>query len=215
KRSWDDTVADANELATYAQAATQMGEKKWVKIANDWIRSSCYRFFCHGGAKKAMIKWMKKVNGGAATKASLDSLTLCNNLMESKDPTLGVAFNEKIRMLDIGACYNPLLAPADASAAFSIDVGVPQDAMDVLGVDLYPANPSVLQCDFLNVVVADPESGVETAEAIDIIDGDDYKRVVSLPAQSFDAACMCLVLSYLPDPMQRLKMIQNAWALLK
>jgi hypothetical protein len=217
-KSWEDTVADAKELATYAHAAAQMGEKKWVKTANEWIRNTCYRFFCQGGARKALLKTMKKANGGTISKASFDSLKLSENLMESKNPTLGSAFNEKIRMLDIGACYNPLAtanSSDDPSAGFTIMAGFPPDAFDVLGVDLYPANQSVLQCDFLNVNVSSPDIPLRTAPAIDIIDGKDYQRVVSIPAQSYDAACMCLVLSYLPEPNQRLQMVQNAWAVLK
>lgn len=212
-KSWDSTVANADDLATYAQAATQMGEKKWVRIANDWIRSSCYKFFFHGGAKKAYIKSLKKANGGQVSKEALKSLTLSNNLMDNNETSLGSAFDSKIRMLDVGACYNPLAA--SESAGFSIDAGVPQDSIDLLGIDLYPANPTVLQCDFLNVDISPPATAVQTGPALDILEAGDYCRVVSLPAESFDAACMCLVLSYLPDPAQRLKMVQNAWALLK
>jgi hypothetical protein len=209
-KTWSDTVADASELATYAQAAAQMGEKHWVRIANEWMRGACYRFFCAGGARKALIKNMKK-----STKTyDIGSIKLSDNLMEHKDTSLGAAFDSKIRVLDVGACYNPLVE--EGGNGFALQAGVPRDSMDVLGVDLYPASPSVLQCDFLNVVITAYDSAAKTGPAEGMVEGagEGYTRVVSLPAESFDAAVMCLVLSYLPESPQRVQMVMNARRLL-
>ena len=213
-KTWGDTLSGTGELAAYAEAATKMGEKRWVQQANSWIRQSCYRFFCLGGARKAFAKAAKKPNGN---RVDMTGMVLSDDLMgiERRIPTDGEnPPRSKIRVLDVGACYNPLVE--EHCSLFSNEAAVPSDSFDVLGVDLYPANASVLQCDFLNVSISSASSSVQTAPASDFLSADteEYRRVVSLPSESYEAVTMCLVLSYLPDPLQRLKMVENARKLL-
>lgn len=182
-----------------------MGEKAWVKAGNEWIESTALKY-CRIGSKDTTV-------------------TELNSTIE------------KIRLLDVGSCYNPFESCSNASA------------FTVTALDLCPAKDSVFLCDFLKVSVGEAGSTMNVrliqqqkeeekedssnfpskARRMDD-DGrrlpmDAEKRVdavlnreqeiVSLPASSFDAVAMSLVLSYLPDPVQRREMLCKARALLR
>ena len=95
-----------------------------------------------------------------------------------------------VRLLDVGSCYNPFL-------------GTP--GFQVTALDLCPMSPTVLICDFLELHVGDKDSSPVFA---------DNQRLAELPAESFDAVTISLVLSYLPTPELRAKMISKARSLL-
>ena len=182
-----------------------MGEKAWVKAGNEWIEST--------------------------------ALNRCT--IDSKDTTMAELNTgiEKIRLLDVGSCYNPFECCSNASA------------FTVTALDLCPAKESVFLCDFLKVSVGVVGSAMNTrliqqqkedcrehtpnfptkARRIDE-DGrripmdaeqkveavfNSEQEIISLPAGSFDAVAMSLVLSYLPDPAQRREMLCKARALLR
>ena len=109
----------------------------------------------------------------------------------------------RIRLVDVGSCYNPI-GKSDAAAAF-----------DVTALDLCPTDPSVLQCDFLALEIG-PEGSApvieypaESEAAVSV-----SPRLRCLPAASFDVVTMSLVLNYLPTPTQREDMVRKARQLL-
>jgi hypothetical protein len=232
KVSWTDAVAAGSHLNAYASAAVQMGAKPWVRNANEWMKQSIFRFFCRGVAKKVHSKAVKKLGSLNSPLVDLynsnwDYLkNLCDNLMETVISETHTEYSP-IRVLDVGSCYNPLASPVDGESVLDIDAVVPLDAFQITPVDLYPANPSVFQCDFLNVqfasltptcapdTLAPPETpplGV-VSEPIVLTESNNetlYRRVVSLVPEYYDAVTMSLVLSYLPSPQQRVTMIRNA-----
>jgi len=71
-----------------------------------------------------------------------------------------------------------------------------------LPLDLAPANPAVLRCDFLHVDI-----GCET-----VVEGG---QLLSLAREAFNAVVFCLVLEYLPSPGQRLVCLERGAALLR
>lgn len=152
--------------------------------------------------------------------------------------------DEKIRLLDVGSCYNPFQQCANA-VAFA-----------VTALDLCPANESVYVCDFLKVSVgpanssiavspilaptdSNSNSNVGTKTSESDLESPEYKvrrliaegssvpiegralysnnqlEIVSLPMESFDAVAMSLVLSYLPSPVERQEMLRKARSLLR
>ena len=196
----------SNLIQSYAIAANSMGEKAWVKAGNVWIESMALQH-CLGEQK-------------------------CSNdtgVVEANNIT------RKIRLLDVGSCYNPFESCSNA-AAFS-----------VTALDLCPAKDSVFICDFLKVSIGEygsemialpirQKEGDEVlcsskSRRIDIeghkdsrpVDADQkveavknsQQEIVSLPAGSFDVVAISLVLSYLPDPAQRCEMLRKARALLR
>lgn len=197
-----------------------MGEKAWVKAGNAWIESMALQH-CISSQESSKEKDIE-----------------VSEMVNSK-PT------EKIRLLDVGSCYNPFESCSNA-AAFA-----------VTALDLCPAKDSVYLCDFLKVSVANSGSVMEVrliqqqqeedneGPAIDHLSSSKARRldeegrrfpqdshplgsdrkaeavsnssqeIVSLPAGSFDAVAMSLVLSYLPDPAQRRVMLLKAQELLR
>eukprot|EP00981_Chlorochromonas_danica_P006710 scaffold1463_cov189-Ochromonas_danica.AAC.5 len=197
---WDSAMTDEDALKGYADSAVAMGQKSWVKEANDWMATFIVNYFMNGGAMKYYIKLLS--NATPAVKPCRTALNLTRNLMfvPGEASANGQPYNRKIKVLDVGSCYNPLQnGPCGSN-------------LDVTAVDLYPGDPSVYQCDFLKLQVGEKDS-------LPIIEVDpqnpQFKRVKQLPAESFDAVTMSLVLSYLPSPDKREQMIATARALLR
>lgn len=196
KKAWDEVVVDQQiDYQSYADAATLMGNKKWVQDGIKWMENFAISYFRRGMARKEYLRMMD------GTMHADDFQKLCQSikkdLMASEVDCNGY---NRIKILDVGSCYNPIINSPNA------------DAFDVTAIDLCPKNTSVYQCDFLNLRV----SNTDTVSVItDSGDPSGIKALTSLPAASFDAVVFSLVLSYLPAPSQRLAMIKKAHMLLK
>ena len=88
------------------------------------------------------------------------------------------------RILDVGSCTN----------YFGRLHG---ELLDVTAVDLAPGHRSVLPCDFLELPIGPPGSGIEIEEAPEGL------VLQRLPAQHFDVVVMALLFSVLPSPHAR------------
>ena len=88
--------------------------------------------------------------------------------------------------------------------------GIPR--IDATAIDLCPqaGNPNVLQADFLQLPLGEPGSEPLIEPSERHIGG----ALCRLPAESYDALALSLVLSYLPTPRQRGAMIRKARQLL-
>lgn len=130
--------------------------------------------------------------GGYALRKYRRSLHRRGQLAERDDLSdeRDVLEGKEVRLLDVGSCYNPFLS---------------SPGFQVTAVDLCPMSPSVLACDFLELQVGEKHSPPIMAE---------NQRLVQLPAESFDAVTISLVLSYLPTPELRAKMVSKARSLL-
>ena len=213
---WTKATANEASLAVYSTAAEKMGDRLWVQKGNDWMKQFAIQFFKEGGAKKHYMRVLREqylVDHGIEW-PNEESIK-CN---ESLDRDLVKAL--KIRLLDVGSCYNP----------FGTETGASSSLLDVTALDLYPAHPSVLQCDFLNLAVGSPDSapvtvgpsGSSTISSSSsgtgnqdtTLDPTQMTKLLQLPAGSFDVVTMSLVLNYLPSPVHRELMIAKARQLL-
>lgn len=244
---WSDVAANEASLSVYSTAAAAMGTKTWVAECNEWMKTFAYTYFRNGGARKHHMR-----------KTTIQSDFECQNVINKekvdfqKDLMLLSADQvpSKIRLLDVGSCYNPIAKSAEA------------ESFAVTALDLYPADPTVFQCDFLNVGIGsegsapiiemqqpiEPTAACTTQSNSSITakhackkrrlskdeasavpaEGECIQKIapeiaqnvhtsaklLQLPAASFDAVTMSLVLNYLPTPAQRLQMVRNARALL-
>ena len=245
---WNKVASNDQSLAVYSEAANAMGSKLWVVECNKWFETFSISYFRKGGARKHFIKTKcSRQNAVNQVQEHQDQpeLLLERDLMQ---PTADCSTPQRIKILDVGSCYNPIAKSEQA------------EQFDVTALDLYPVNASVLQCDFLNLVISEPgtspsvitphtkadgdtnpsakrqkvepmgvssvpvtvdgavgshngsENGVHISSGT--VQGDSSLKLLSLPAHSYDVVTMCLVVSYLPTPEQRLRMIQQARALL-
>jgi len=208
KEDWSTVATDSASLAAYSAAASAMGTRKWVMDCNDWMETFALGFFKYGTARRHFVREHQRKNDPERKHANTTSLVkqLAKDLTTVDNP-----HGTRIKLLDVGSCYNPIGRSSNT------------DVFDVTALDLYPADPSVYQCDFLNIAIGDhdsqpqiiPAQQSETNTDSVLPQGRDKQRLASLPKGSFDVVTMSLVLNYLPSPEQRLTMIRNARALLR
>lgn len=192
--SWDEAIGNETNLEKYSDAATKMGEKQWVKSGNHWMENRIIDYFRNGGKQRSIARSLRR-NMSTEEDSIID--------MEDTD-----SIPEKIRLVDVGSCYNPFTS-SPSSHLFS-----------VIALDLFPADKSVYKCDFLSLIISDAsireESIViigdkkrkrEEESIVTAVDKSD-QTLTSLPATSAEAVTFSLVLSYLPDPQQRLAMVR-------
>jgi hypothetical protein len=206
-----------------------MGTTRWVVESNMWMESFALSYFRHGGARKHYLdknynireaqfpSWEEKKEFVGRLEKDLMARTSGEDAT-GNGAKYDYADARKIRLLDVGSCYNPI--------GKSNQAGV----FDVTALDLFPADPTVFQCDFLNLTVGPAGSvpissstttttaatGIEEQrpDQGDAMVASSAGTLTQLPAGSFDAVTMSLVLSYLPTPEQRAAMIRKARQLL-
>eukprot|EP00981_Chlorochromonas_danica_P015867 scaffold14717_cov168-Ochromonas_danica.AAC.14 len=185
---WGQVTTNQEALVTYKNAANAMGQKVWVMEANRWMADYCIRFFCQGGAARHYRKTHAKSPQCLITE-------LCNTT------------DRKIRLLDVGSCYNPLARLSSVSNYF-----------DITALDLCPGDDSVFKADFLDVSVLSAANyqadGRVVLEKTMAWTPEGRAELSGLTAGAFDAVTMSLVLSYLPNPTVREAMIYKAKQLL-
>lgn len=107
------TNPEQPRLQEYADAATFMGKKRWVMMCNQWLLNFSKSYFLCDDGKKAFLKRKRRAyreEHGRAPEPEIENFTL------SPFPL------EKIRLLDVGSCYNPLVA-LEGSERFDITGG--------------------------------------------------------------------------------------------
>ncbi|XP_012226201.1 S-adenosylmethionine sensor upstream of mTORC1 [Linepithema humile] len=196
KVAWERHVARNDVLQNYAASMQKLATKCWADNNSrngtycrmEWIKTQCKEYFFNGGKEKYDIR-ERDIN----TKMTLEKLSNENKMSENKQINVKNKLQnfqkQKISILDVGSCYNPL----------SID-----PAFDVTAIDLISAVEGVFQCDFLNVAI----------EGETILSWDE-REIHQLSANSFDAVVFSLLLEYLPCPKQRYVCCRNAYNVLK
>uniref|UniRef100_UPI00358E24B6 S-adenosylmethionine sensor upstream of mTORC1 isoform X2 n=1 Tax=Myxine glutinosa TaxID=7769 RepID=UPI00358E24B6 len=115
-----------------------------------------------------------------------------------KTTALLLSPSHKIRLLDVGSCFNPFLK---------------YDEFLAIGIDIFPAVQNVYRCDFLSLELDAPLLLMPENK-------DDFVRqlpgpvIRSLPRDLFHAIVFSLLLSYFPSPQQRWLCCQKAYELL-
>ncbi|XP_055882761.1 S-adenosylmethionine sensor upstream of mTORC1-like isoform X3 [Biomphalaria glabrata] len=193
----------------YANAMYQLATQHWSKHAEtriDWCHRIAVDYFLYDGLKAALEKDKKrKYYMDLRAQAKDDDLKLCDtlNVDKSSDRVQSVDQQvtnckeaccnvqvvlpvvKKIRLLDVGSCYNPFLG---------------LEHFETVGVDLVPAQQTVLKCDFLQLTIH------SLPPAIDALTYD-LKNLASpvnqLPKASFHVVVFSLLLEYFPSPVQR------------
>ncbi|XP_057320099.1 S-adenosylmethionine sensor upstream of mTORC1 isoform X1 [Microplitis mediator] len=196
--AWARHLARTDDLQNYAASMQELATNHWNINNNNkqvtdksncrirWIKNKCHEYFLNGGKDKyneREIEIMKKLN--------LDEFNDTPEELLSKNNRKGSELDKeviKIKMLDVGSCYNP----------FADD-----DNLDVTAIDLVPASDQVLQCDFLNVDIGDKTLS------------NDKKGIVEFEKKSFDVCIFSLLLEYFPCPEQRFRCCEKAYELLK
>lgn len=136
---WSDVAANTSALKDYSVMAQAMGDKAWVLEANWWMANFIREFFFGDTAAKFARKYFTPF----LCRTDADSHPLVQQYLHSLQNSIIVhpstvsastsaasegEVSKKVRVLDVGSCYNPLARSPDA--AF----------LDITAIDLHPAN---------------------------------------------------------------------------
>ena len=150
-----------------------------------WCVDVCDEYFVGGALVKMIGKDLRRQEHNMRTLVPPE-------LLPSSDTDLERTVQEmfgfrKWKLLDVGSCYNPF-------SKF--------DKFEVTAIDIAPAHPTVLSCDFLSVNIL--ESSTK-------FDGESLGNSLQhIKAGSFDIVIFSLLLSYFPSTQQRLQCCINA-----
>uniref|UniRef100_A0A2K6EKP4 S-adenosylmethionine sensor upstream of mTORC1 n=1 Tax=Propithecus coquereli TaxID=379532 RepID=A0A2K6EKP4_PROCO len=157
-------------------------------------REVCREYFQNGGKRKALEKDEKRAVLATKTTPALnihESSKLEGHLtnLSFTNPefiTELLQASGKIRLLDVGSCFNPFLK---------------FEEFLTVGIDIVPAVESVYKCDFLNLQLQQPLQLAQ--DAIDAFLKQLKNPIDSLPGELFHVVVFSLLLSYFPSPYQR------------
>uniref|UniRef100_A0A224YNI7 S-adenosylmethionine sensor upstream of mTORC1 n=1 Tax=Rhipicephalus zambeziensis TaxID=60191 RepID=A0A224YNI7_9ACAR len=178
---WRDHCEDVKTRSKYAESMLQLATTIWpYKDRIEWCHHTMREYFFGGGLERSLQRHYRKMG-----------LQCPESIIKQAREDLGLA-EEKMRLLDVGSCYNPFSAYSD---------------IDAVAIDLTPATEDVIECDFLKLKIT--PRGAEKPE------GSLKTPLEALPESSFQAVIFCLVLEYLPSCAQRWSFCRKAASLLK
>ncbi|XP_008309925.1 S-adenosylmethionine sensor upstream of mTORC1 isoform X2 [Cynoglossus semilaevis] len=194
---WREHCEDEQTLSEYALAMKNLADNHWAKNSEgegriEWCRSVCQEYFLNGGMKRMLEKDEKSSKIAMAI-----TVAPANSLPHSTTPS-SVSHLGKMRLLDVGSCFNPFLK---------------FDEFLTVGIDIVPAVETVYKCDFLNLQLQRP---VQLADdAVEAFLRQLHNPIDALPAQLFHVVVFSLLLSYFPSPYQRWICCKKAHELLE
>ncbi|GIX67606.1 s-adenosylmethionine sensor upstream of mTORC1 [Caerostris extrusa] len=180
---WQEHIKEEELRKKYSSAMLKLATEIWVEkeCRIKWSYKTCIDYFYHGGLERYLLR-QKKIKG-------LQKMNCIIEDEEDEIKSIYLDYKEKLKLLDIGSCYNPFSKFPEFSCT---------------AIDLTPATEDVLQCDFLQLDIQ-KNSDVEANNHSNLI----------LYEESFDIVVMSLVLEYLPASEQRTIFCFKAWQLLK
>ncbi|XP_065148034.1 S-adenosylmethionine sensor upstream of mTORC1 [Paramisgurnus dabryanus] len=196
EKIWREHCEDEQTLSEYATAMKNLADNHWASKCEgegriEWCRSVCQEYFQDGGMRRALEKDDKSARHAAA-----GNNTSVNNLPQLSNPSSSFQIG-RIRLLDVGSCFNPFLK---------------FDEFLTVGIDIVPAVESVFKCDFLNLQLQQPLQ--LASDALDTFLQQLRGPIEALPAQLFHVVVFSLLLSYFPSPYQRWLCCKKAHELL-
>lgn len=181
---WREHLQNEDLLRRYAVAMHTLATCYWDKTMEvsckkdnsriEWVVNSCREYFF-----RSRLLNMFRDKDDKVMKALDENFNYQHHPYEIS----------RVRLLDVGSCYNPFSEFAD---------------FEVTAIDIAPAHESVKYCDFLEVPLGQCLTTGLKPSSID-----------SLPLGYFDAVAFCLLLEYMPSSDQRLLCCQKAYAVLK
>ena len=195
---WKEHCQDQQGLSAYASAMYHLATEHWSKKAEtriDWCANICLDYFLGGGIERILAKEQRRMKYEAAEMQTENIITDQGDtknkdyINPSHDSFLNVILppvTGKLRLLDVGSCYNPFKA---------------YEQFIAVGIDISPASDSVICCDFLSLEIAEDVLG--KSDDIDMYLKDLTGPLHKMPSGSFHVVVFSLLLEYLPCPKQR------------
>ncbi|XP_034983447.1 S-adenosylmethionine sensor upstream of mTORC1 [Zootoca vivipara] len=194
---WREHCEDEETLCEYAEAMKNLADNHWAKTCEgegriEWCCSVSREYFQNGGKRKALEKDEKRA---VLATQSIQTMSIhpASKIEDSSENSNHSSIMDellhpsgKIRLLDVGSCFNPFLK---------------FEEFLTVGIDIVPAVESVYKCDFLNLQIQQPLQLAQ--DAIDAFLKQLKNPIDSLPGELFHIVVFSLLLSYFPSPYQR------------
>ncbi|XP_053261238.1 S-adenosylmethionine sensor upstream of mTORC1 [Podarcis raffonei] len=194
---WREHCEDEETLCEYAEAMKSLADNHWTKTCEgegriEWCCSVSREYFQNGGKRKALEKDEKRA---VLATQSIQTMSIhpASKIEDSSENSNHSSIMDellhpsgKIRLLDVGSCFNPFLK---------------FEEFLTVGIDIVPAVESVYKCDFLNLQIQQPLQLAQ--DAIDAFLKQLKNPIDSLPGELFHIVVFSLLLSYFPSPYQR------------
>ncbi|KAM3925227.1 S-adenosylmethionine sensor upstream of mTORC1 [Leptodactylus fuscus] len=201
---WKEHCKDEGTLCEYAVAMKNLADNHWSKKCDgegriEWCLGVCQEYFFNGGKRKAIEKDARRAALNNPQPPSSDHLLL-SGLDVSNVTSANQNFHlpGKIRLLDVGSCYNPFMK---------------YEGFLAVGIDIVPAVETVFNCDFLNLQIQRP---LQLApDAVDAFLKQLKSPIDNLPSELFHVVVFSLLLSYFPSRYQRWICCKKAHELLE
>ena len=200
---WKLHCSEDDLLKQYSIAMQELATTDWSFNCDgtdrtSWCRDISIDYFFNGGFRKFLEKDERRKKFYALDKknflSGLGSKTTCDEETSIEIPKGFPTNNDfKIKLLDVGSCYNPFATYPE---------------FDTVAIDLFPANRTVVKCDFLSVNVDLDVSLDKCIESVKF--SSDVFCLLKLPAAYFHVVVFSLLLSYIPCPHSRWLMCEKA-----
>ncbi|KAM9807865.1 S-adenosylmethionine sensor upstream of mTORC1 [Neosynchiropus ocellatus] len=192
---WREHVEDEQMLCEYALAMKNLADNHWSVSCEgegriEWCRSVCQEYFLDGGMKRMLDKDEKSAAYSAGPSESSPGARAHGSVFSAEA--------RKMRLLDVGSCFNPFLK---------------FDEFLTVGIDIVPAVETVYKCDFLNLQLQRPLQ--LAGGAVEAFLRQLHNPIDALPGQLFHVVVFSLLLSYFPSPYQRWICCKKAHELLQ
>ncbi|XP_068619772.1 S-adenosylmethionine sensor upstream of mTORC1 [Battus philenor] len=179
QKAWFEHCENKEVLTTYAKCMEKLATVHWENNCDDKSNTATSRIqwstdFCYDYyVNKGYLKFC------AREKDISQKINIKLDKFEH--------FTLPLKLLDVGSCYNPFKK---------------YEFFNVLPIDLYPANNSVYQCDFLKLEIGEKN----------ILE---HNNVKQLKQDSYDIVTFCFLLEYIPHSDLRIEACIKAYKLLK
>ncbi|XP_023950638.2 S-adenosylmethionine sensor upstream of mTORC1 [Bicyclus anynana] len=180
EKAWHNHCSNKEVLNTYAQYMEKLATTHWERNSSDEQSLASSRiswaadFAYEYFINKSFMKHREK---------EID----IGNKINIKVNNTNELYSSPITLLDVGSCYNP----------FRI-----YDFLDVLVIDLCPANDFVFECDFLHVPIESDTILINN-------------KVKQLKENFYNVVTFCFLLEYIPSSELRVNACERAYKLLK
>ena len=188
-------ATDGDVLARYADSMATLAQHHWAP--DEETRGGCRIAWCVETAREFFRAPLGTETGAhpgrGAKRPAPDSAS--ERLVDSRTD------GSRLKLLDVGSCYDPFRRFGD---------------LDVTAFDLCPAPaaaPTVFTGDMLRLDVLPPSDSTDSAAPSEPTTPG--AQLAALPQGSFDCVTLCLVLSYIPDPLERTRVVWTARRLLR
>jgi len=191
---WKEHLENEDVLKNYSNAMKTLATKHWKKLESEnedtsrilWTKTKILDYYFNGGLNNQIIRDTNRLK--RHTEKYPEEIYLTKNVEEEKETRFEEKDNGRIKLLDVGSCYNPFSQFRE---------------FEVTGLDIAPSyEHGVYKADFLTLNISDTSEFCE-------------RSVLSLSRNSFDAVVFSFLLEYLPSPAPRYESCVKARHLLK